>query len=63
MHNDYLCTKCKGQLNVGDVLIFVSKVNDQKNGLLLLHPELGNYTVINHKVNWWSLHVPSVRKT
>ncbi|UCH64400.1 MAG: hypothetical protein JSW63_07120, partial [Ignavibacterium sp.] len=23
---------------------------DQKNGLLLLHPELGNYTVINHKL-------------
>ena len=49
MHYDYFCPKCKGQLNVGDVLIFVGKVNDQKNGLLLLHPELGNYTVINHK--------------
>jgi hypothetical protein len=49
MHNDYLCPKCNGQLNVGDVLIFVSKVNDERNGLLLLHPELGNYNVINHK--------------
>ena len=49
MHYDYLCSNCKGQLNVGDVLIFVSKLNDQKSGLLLLHPELGNYTVINHK--------------
>ena len=50
MHNDFLCPKCNGQLNVGDVLIFVSKMNDEKNGLLLLHPELGNYRVINHKL-------------
>jgi len=50
MHNDFLCPKCNGQLNVGDVLIFVSKINDERNGLLLLHPELGNYSVINHKL-------------
>ena len=49
MHHDFLCPKCNGQLNVGDVLIFVSKVNDERNGLLLLNPELGNYNVINHK--------------
>ena len=49
MHNDFLCPKCKGQLNVGDVLIFVSKAKDQGTGLLLLNPELGNYNVINHK--------------
>ena len=49
MHHDFLCSKCNGQLNVGDVLIFVSKVNDERNGLLLLNPELGNYNVINHK--------------
>lgn len=49
MHNDFLCPKCNGQLNVGDVLIFVSKMNDENNGLLLLHPELGNYNVMNHK--------------
>ena len=49
MHHDFLCPKCNGQLNVGDVLIFVSKVNDERNGLLLLNPELGYYNVINHK--------------
>jgi len=50
MHNDFLCPKCNGQLNAGDVLIFVSKTDDEKNGLLLLHPELGNYRVMNHKL-------------
>ena len=49
MHNDFLCPKCNGQLNVGDVLIFVSKAKDERNGLLLLNPELGNYNVMNHK--------------
>ena len=50
MYNDFLCPKCNGQLNVGDVLIFISKINDESNGLLLLDPELGNYTVMNHKL-------------
>jgi hypothetical protein len=49
MHNDFLCPKCNGQLNVGDVMIFVSKAKDERNGLLLLNPELGNYSVMNHK--------------
>ena len=49
MYNDFLCPKCNGQLNVGDVLFFVSKLTDNRDGILLLHPELGNYNVMNHK--------------
>lgn len=54
MYNDFLCSKCNGQLNAGEVLFFVGKAKDGRKGLLLLHPELGNYSVMNHKM----LHIP-----
>jgi len=49
MYDDFICPECNGQLNVGGILYFVSKAADKRDGLLLLHPELGNYSVINHK--------------
>ena len=49
MYNNFLCPECNGQLNVGSILFFVSKTPDKRDGLLLLHPELGNYRVINHE--------------
>lgn len=46
--NNFLCPKCNGQLRVGENIIF--KVRNQKKhaGLVLLHPQIGNYNSIRH---------------
>ncbi len=49
MYNEFLCPECNGQLNVKGLLFFVSKAADGRDGLILLHPKLGNYSIINHK--------------
>lgn len=46
--NDFLCPKCKGHLRVGDHLIFKVKNDEKKDALLLLSPQIGNYTSIKH---------------
>ncbi len=48
MKNNYLCPKCKGHLQIGDNIIFSAKTEKNKRGLILLNPQLGNYTIINH---------------
>jgi hypothetical protein len=48
MKIDFLCPKCKGYLRVGDNIIFTTKTNLGGEGLLLLHPELGNYKSEHH---------------
>ena len=45
---NYICPKCNGSLFVNDYIIFSTKVSQQKSGLILLHPELGNYTVFSN---------------
>jgi len=45
MTNQFICPRCKSYLNVGDDLIFAVESQDGRKGLLLLHSELGNYTV------------------
>jgi len=42
MNYDYYCTVCKGQLLVGDKLVFSAKSEKNKKGLIFLSPELGN---------------------
>jgi predicted RNA-binding Zn-ribbon protein involved in translation (DUF1610 family) len=47
MH-DFLCPKCKEHLRVGDNLIFKVKNSRKQAGLLLLSPQIGNYTSHKH---------------
>jgi hypothetical protein len=46
--NDFLCPKCQNHLRVGDHIIFKVKNKKRQSALLLLNPELGNYSSIKH---------------
>ena len=48
MHYDYRCPKCHGYIRVGDHVILSAKNQGFPGGLVLLHPEPGNYTVATH---------------
>ena len=48
MKNDYLCPHCRGHLKVGEYIIFKIRNTRREKGLLLLHPEMGDYTSIKH---------------
>ncbi|MCD4744922.1 MAG: hypothetical protein K8R58_01330, partial [Bacteroidales bacterium] len=45
---NYLCPHCKAYLNIGENVIFSVKTKDNKLGLISLHPQIGNYTVIQN---------------
>lgn len=48
MNNHFICPACRGHLRVGDHIIFRIRNTRKEKGLLLLHPEVGNYTSIKH---------------
>ena len=48
MEVHFTCPHCRGQLKVGDQIIFRAKNNKGEYGLVLLHPLIGNYTSIKH---------------
>ncbi|MCK4748123.1 MAG: hypothetical protein KAT15_13835 [Bacteroidales bacterium] len=48
MENHYLCPHCRGHLRVGEYIVFKIRNRKKEKGLLLLHPEVGNYTSIKH---------------
>lgn len=48
MQNYFICPHCRGHLKVGDYIIFRVKNPKKEYGILLLHPEIGNYTSIKH---------------
>lgn len=48
MH-DFLCPKCEGYLRVGENIIFKVKNNKKQSALLLLSPQIGNYTSHKHR--------------
>jgi hypothetical protein len=48
MDNHYLCPHCRGHLKVGEYIIFKIRNKRREKGLLLLHPEIGDYTSIKH---------------
>lgn len=48
MENHYLCPHCRGHLRVGDYIVFKIRNTLREKGLLLLHPEVGNYTSMKH---------------
>jgi len=45
--NEFLCPRCRQHLRVGDNIIFAVKNSRKQSGLLLLSPQIGNYT--SHK--------------
>jgi len=48
MDNHYMCPHCRGHLRVGDYIVFKIRNKQREKGLLLLHPEVGNYASIIH---------------
>lgn len=46
--NDFLCPACNEHLRIGDQIIFKVRNNAKQNALLLLSPQIGNYTSIKH---------------
>ena len=48
MENHFLCPHCRGHLRVGDSIVFKIRNIKREKGLLLLHPEVGNYSSIKH---------------
>ena len=45
MKNSFQCPKCDGYLNVGNQIILAADNKNGDSGLLLLDPEIGNYSV------------------
>ena len=48
MDKHFLCPHCRGHLRVGDYIVFKIRNSMREKGLLLMHPEVGNYTSIKH---------------
>ncbi len=48
MNNQYLCPYCRGHIRVGDYIVFKIRNTRREKGLLLVHPEVGNYSSIKH---------------
>jgi len=46
---DFSCPKCKGHLRVGDHIIFKVKNDLKQSALLLLSPQIGNYSSVKHR--------------
>ena len=49
MKTTYLCPKCRACINVAGNIVFSVKNGDNNEGLLLLHPNLGNYEAVHHE--------------
>lgn len=46
---EYRCKTCRGVLNVKtSIILSATKIIGLKRGLILLNPELGNYTAVTH---------------
>lgn len=48
MATDFKCPHCLSLLNVGENVVFSTRNSWGKQGLIILHPDLGNYKVIKH---------------
>lgn len=49
MGTDYLCPNCRGLLNAKDDIILSAENSKGEKGLLLLHPDIGNYSSLKSK--------------
>lgn len=47
--HDFLCPECHEYLRVGDHVIFKVKNSRKQSCLLLLSPQIGNYSSLKHK--------------
>lgn len=48
MEHYFICPHCRGQLKVGNHVIFRVRNRKKEYGILLLHPQIGNYESITH---------------
>lgn len=48
MEKQYICPQCSGHLKIGENIIVVGRNNSNQKGLILLHPEVGNYSSLKH---------------
>ena len=48
MKENFLCPHCRGYINVEGRIVFTAKNSQGESGIILLHPELGNYEVAKH---------------
>lgn len=48
MKTDFKCPHCSNLLNVGENIVFSASNRWGKKGIIMLHPALGNYSVIKH---------------
>jgi len=46
--NDFLCPECNEYLRVGENVIFKVKNNRKQSCLMLLSPQIGNYSSLKH---------------
>ncbi|MGM0613398.1 MAG: hypothetical protein ACQESM_07810 [Bacteroidota bacterium] len=47
--NDYRCPHCHAYLNVCNYVTFAAEKSDGTKGLILLHPEIGNFDSDHHE--------------
>ena len=47
--NDYRCPHCHAYLNVCEYVTFAAEKSDGTKGLILLHPEIGNFDSDQHE--------------
>ncbi len=45
MKNQFVCPKCSSYLNIGEDVILAAEAEDGRKGLIMLHADLGNYSV------------------
>ncbi len=45
---DFKCPHCSNLLNVGENIVFSARNKWGKAGLIMLHPDIGNYSVLKH---------------
>lgn len=48
MEKQYSCPHCSGHVKVGDNIIIIGKNSVNQKGIILLHPEIGNYSSLKH---------------
>ncbi|MEI6748955.1 MAG: hypothetical protein ACOYMF_00340 [Bacteroidales bacterium] len=48
MQNEFLCPSCHNLLNVGKNVIFATRSKENKAGLIILYPDVGDYALVKH---------------